>query len=245
MRKHILALFTLPLVAACGTSGVPHPTTLDDFDVEVAGAKPTQKTALRLDDDSPFIDEMPSAEDTLQATSSQFAGKQVGDRTVHRFSGAFSKTNLILTQDVVARAGSLIVVDYQLEDGGTATKLRVTHDIGSDRVLRVREMRGKKELPSTSAAFEKLMSRTSFVPDDNEAEIAKEKGTCLVGSDPVECEKTAYRVKVGDKTATFFVARTSDGRDLSGEIAGEDGRILYKAELIESRSALPAGVASR
>ncbi len=126
-----------------------------------------------------------------------------------------------------------------------ATRLRVTHDIGSDRVLRVREVRGKKELPSSTAAFEKLMAKTTFAPDDNEAEIAKEKATCLIGSEPIECEKTAYRVKVGDKTATFSVARSSDGRDVSGEISAEDGAIIYKAELIESRTGLPAGVASR
>ncbi len=244
MRTNLFALIALPLVAAaCGTAGVPHPTTLDD--VEVAQAKPAEKTAMRGDDDLPFIEEIPGAEETLPPNPSQFANKQVGDRTVHRFSGSFRKTNLILTQEVVARAGSLVVVDYLLEEGDAATRLRVTHDIGSDRVLRVREVRGKKELPSSTAAFEKLMAKTTFAPDDNEAEIAKEKATCLIGSEPIECEKTAYRVKVGDKTATFSVARSSDGRDVSGEISAEDGGIIYKAELIESRTGLPAGVASR
>lgn len=246
MQKILFALIALPLAAsACGNRGVPHPTTLDDFDVEVAQAKPSQKTAMRDDDDLPFIEEIPSAEETLPVKTSQFATKQVGDRTVHRFSGSFSKSNLILTQEVIARAGSLIVVDYTLEDGDTTQKLRVTHDVGSDRVLRVREVRGKKELPSSAAAFDKLMARTSFVPDDNEAEIAKEKGTCLIGSEQVDCVKTAYRVKVGDKTATFHVSQSSDGRDVSGEISEEGGGIIYKAELIESRAGLPAGVASR
>jgi hypothetical protein len=243
MRSHFIALVTLPLSAvACGNAGIPHPQSSDPVGVEVATAK---KPVIRADDDMPFIDEIPGEEETLGATASAFAEKKIGDRTVHRFSGSFSKTALILTQEVVARAGSLIMVDYVLEDGETTTKLRVTHDVGSDRVLRVRELRGKKELPSTAAAFEKLMARTSFAPDDNEAELAKEKGTCLVGSESIECEKTAYRVKVGDKTATFSVARSRDGRDVSGEISDEAGGIIYKAELIESRSGLPAGVASR
>src|SRR5512139_1433850 len=99
MRTHLIALIALPLVAAaCGNAGVPHPTTLDGFDVEVAQANAPRKTAMRADDDLPFIEELPSAEETPPAKTSQFADKQVGDRSVYRFSGSFSKTNLILTQ---------------------------------------------------------------------------------------------------------------------------------------------------
>jgi hypothetical protein len=200
---------------------------------------------MRADDDMPFIEEIPSAEETVPANPSLFANKLAGDRSVHRFSGSFSKSHLILTQEVHARAGSLIVVDYTLEDGETATKLRVTHDIGTERVLRVRELRGKKELPSSAAAFEKLMARTAFVPDDNEAQIAKAKATCLVGDQPLDCEKTDYRVKIGEQTATFSVSRAADGREVAGEISDASGNVIYKAELIESRAGLPAGVASR
>ena len=125
------------------------------------------------------------------------------------------------------------------EEGASATKLRVTHDTGTERVLRVREIRGKRELPSSVAAFDKLMARTSFAPDENEAEIAKQKSTCLVGDQQLDCEKTDYRVKIGDQTATFSIARSSDGRDVSGEISDASGKIIYKSELIESRSGLP------
>jgi hypothetical protein len=240
MRSNFSILFMLPLVAAaCGNAGVPHPSTLD-----IAEAKPAKKT-IRADDDMPFIEEFPSADETVASAPSQFAGKLVGDRTVHRFSGSFSKTSLILSQEVTARGGSLVVVDYTLEEGASATKLRVTHDIGTERVLRVREIRGKRELPSSVGAFDKLMARTSFAPDDNEAEIAKQKSTCLVGDQQLDCEKTDYRVKIGDQTATFSIARSSDGRDVSGEISDASGKIIYKSELVESRSGVPANVASR
>lgn len=240
MRSHLSVLFTLPLVvAACGNAGVPHPSTLD-----IAEAKPAKKTIV-ADDDMPFIEEFPGAEGQPAGTPTQFANKLVGDRTVHRFSGTFSKTSLILTQEVTARGGSLVVVDYTLEDGDGAIKLRVTHDIGTERVLRVREIRGKRELPSSVAAFDKLMARTSFAPDDNEAEIAKQKTTCLVGDQQLDCEKIDYRVKIGDETAIFSIARSSDGRDVSGEISDASGKIIYKSELIEARSGLPANVASR
>lgn len=241
MNKIQMALCTLPLVAAaCGNAGIPHPTAL-----EIGEPTPAKKTAMRADDDMPFIEEIPGAEEVLSASPSLFANKLVGDRTVHRFSGSFSKSNLVLTQEVHARAGSLIVVDYTVEDGDTATKLRVTHDIGTERVLRVRELRGKKELPSSVAAFEKLMARTAFVPDDNEAQLAKVKATCLVGDQQLDCEKTDYRVKIGDQTATFSVSRSADGREVSGEISDGSGKVIYKAELIESRAGLPSGVASR
>lgn len=241
MNKIQRALCTLPLVAAaCGNAGIPHPAALD-----LGEPTPAKKTAMRADDDMPFIDEIPSAEETLPANPSLFANKLVGDRTVHRFTGSFSKSNLILTQEVHARAGSLIIVDYTLEDGDTATKLRVTHDIGTERVLRVRELRGKRELPSSTAAFDQLMARTAFVPDDNQAQIAKAKGTCLVGDQQLECETTDYRVKIGEQTATFSVSRSADGREVAGEISDAAGKVIYKAELIESRAGLPPGVASR
>mgnify|MGYP003455627880 FL=1 len=66
-----------------------------------------------------------------------------------------------------------------------------------------------------------------------------------MGDQQLDCEKTDYRVKIGDQTATFSIARSSDGRDVSGEISDASGKIIYKSELIESRSGLPANVASR
>ncbi|MBK7585388.1 MAG: hypothetical protein IPI67_35005 [Myxococcales bacterium] len=248
MRSHLIALITVPvLVVACGNQGIPNPIAADDAtdSIDIAAAKSSQKTASISADDLPFIDKIPSAEETLPKSSPELAHKRVGDRSVHRFSGSYTKTPLILSQEVVARAGSLIVIDYTLEEGDAATRLRVTHDVGSDRVLRVREMRGKKELLSSAAAFEKMLAKTSFAPDDNEAEIGREKSTCLVAGAATACEKTAYRVKVGDKLATFSVSRGNDGSDLSGEISDESGSIIYKAELVETRTGLPAGVAAR
>ncbi|MFO0567263.1 MAG: hypothetical protein U0263_16515 [Polyangiaceae bacterium] len=243
MNKNLLALALVSLTAAaCGNAGIPEPSLADDGAPAVAKAKPAKK-AMRGDDDLPFIDELPA---TASAESeSPFAHKEVGQVSVHRFSGSFSKTPLVLSEEVVARAGSLIVIDYTLEEGAKSTKLRVTHDASGDKVLRVREIRGKKELPSSSAAFEKMMAKTSFVPDDNEAEIGKETATCLVGDKELDCAKTAYRVRVGETLATFIVTRSSDGQDVSGEIIDGNGGILYKAELVETKTRLPAGVASR
>ena len=121
----------------------------------------------------------------------------------------------------------------------------MTHEVGTDRVLRVREIHGKKEIASSAQAFEAMLAKTSFAPDSNEAEIGSESTTCLVGNQAFDCHKKSYRVKIGDQTATLSLSETNDGKDLAGEISGDDGSIIYRAELIGTRSGTPNNVASR
>jgi len=248
MRKNVVALFALSLLAAaCSNAGIPNPTFADDdiASVDVAQAEAAKEARMAdLDDELPFITEYPATA-KVEPPVSPLKKRQVGDLSVQRFTGSFAQAPLMLTEEVVARAGSLIMIDYTLDDGDKSTKLRVTHDINTDRVLRVREMKGKKQLPSSTEAYEAMLGRTMFVPDGNEGQVAKETGTCMIGDRAIDCEKTAYRVTIGDETATFSVARGADGRDISGEISSADGKIFYRAEVVEQRSGTPTGVASR
>jgi hypothetical protein len=250
MRNQLIALISLSLTAAaCGNAGIPNPTVADDTfqSTETAKAKPakTAKSDAKGEDDLSFLYEQPEEESADEPTStSPLAQRQVGDFTVHRFSGSFTKTPMTLTEEVVARAGGLIVVDYTLDQGKSHEKLRVTHDVQNDRVLRVREIHGQKELASSTDAYDAMIAKTMFVPDSNEAAIGDEPGTCLVAGKELQCEKKSYRVKIGDQTATLSLS-LSDGQDIGGEISAPDGKIFYRAELVQTRSGTPSNVASR
>lgn len=237
LRTAIVIAGLLPFAAACGNAGITEPTFADD-------SSETTAKAHKKGDELGFLDDMPDIEGSTEATS-PLAEKKVGDLRVQRFSGSFTKTPLTLTEEVVATAGSLVIVDYTLEEGKKTTKLRVTHDKASDRVLRVREMRGAEEMPSSENAYELMLGKTMFIPDGNEANLGSEKATCLIGQKEVDCQKTSYRVKVGSQTATFSIAKTSDGQDIGGEISASDGKLLYRAEVVDMRTGSPSNVASR
>lgn len=246
MHKHLLSALALSLLAAaCGNAGIPNPTFAEDEPVAMTAKAKPAKPAAKADIEAAFLEEMAANDEEIEQPAGPPETRHVGDRTVSRISGSFAKHPMTFTEEVVAQAGTLVVVDYTLDEGKHSTRLRVTHDSRSGRVLRVREMQGVKELPSSIGAYEAMISKTSFAPDDNEAQIGKEKAVCLIGSESVDCEKTAYRVKIGESTATFFVARSADGQDISGEIADNSGKIIYKAEVVDSRKGTPAGVASR
>lgn len=249
MQKSVVALFALSLFAtACGNAGIPNAAFADDSDTIEVGKAPSVKPdrSFAIEDELDFIDEWPTAaEEKVAPPPSVASTRQIGDISVQRFSGSFAEKPLTLTEEVVARAGSLIMIDYTLDEGGKATKLRVTHDVNTDRVLRVRELKGKKELTRTLDAYDAMVAKITFIPDGNEGEVAKEASTCLLGERAVDCEKTAYRVTVGGRSATFKISRGTDGSDISGEIATEDGTILYKAETVDVRKGMPSNVASR
>lgn len=238
LRNAIVLAGLLPLLAACGNAGITEPTFADDSSETTAKAKHSKG------DDLGFLDEMPDTEAVTESTS-PLAEKNIGDIRVQRFSGSFTKTPLTLTEEVVAMAGSLVIVDYTLEEGKKQTKLRVTHDKGSDRVLRVREIRGTDEMPSSVEAYDAMLAKTMLVPDDNEQKLGTEKATCLIGSKEIDCQKTSYRVKIGKQTATFSVAQTSDGQDIGGEISTTDGKLFYRAEVVDMRAGSPSNVATR
>lgn len=241
MRHPKLSLtFVLTLLAsACGgiTSTASSP---DDIAVPASKARAAKSAKSKAKPDVDWL--FPEGEQA----SSPLAERRVGDFFVHRFSGTFSEKPMTLTEEVVAKAGGLIVVDYTLEQGKASKRLRVTHDIATDRVLRVREMQGDRELAAKIEDFDAMLEKTAFAPDQNEKTIASEKTTCLVGGEEVDCEKTSYSVAIGDQRATLEVTKSAaiPGRDVSGEIVDQAGKVIYRAELVDMGRGTPSGVAS-
>jgi hypothetical protein len=82
----------------------------------------------------------------------------------------------------------------------------------------------------------------------NDGLVSQNAQTCLVGADELDCETKTYKVWIGEDAATLSVVhspRFAD-RDVSGEITTEDGKLVYRAELIEARQGNPrSGIAAR
>jgi hypothetical protein len=154
---------------------------------------------------------------------------------VQRFSGSYQAAPLTLTEEVVAQEDGLWVIDYTLEDAQARQKLRVRLDPKSESVVRVSVPGDAGEKPSTLAAYDKMMERTSLVADENEGLVDSAQGTCLVGLNELDCETKSYKVRIGEHEATLSVSHAGKvaGRDVAGEITASDGTLLYRAELLE------------
>lgn len=164
--------------------------------------------------------------------------RQVGDRTVHRFTGTFNKHALTLTEEVVATNADTFTVRCLLDEGVSTTELLVTRGNRSERVIAVVRVESGQEIEGNVSDYEELLQKTLFTPDQNHGEVAKRSQTCLVGSSEHDCEIAEYRVYIADQEARLSVARSAElGRDVSGEIVGVDGTMIYHAELIDMKQA--------
>ena len=169
-----------------------------------------------------------------------------GDFIVYRFSGSFRKKALTLTERVVDVKGALATVDLTLDDGAKKRTLRVRFDHApgaKHEVVSVARLEGGVEKPATVDAYDAMMADTVLAADENESTLGTESVTLAVGGKNLECTKTSYRVLVGKKKATMS-AVTSDGfawGDVGGEIKSDDGKVMYKAEVIDAGNDARAG----
>lgn len=182
------------------------------------------------------------------AVSESAPTRHVGDFFVHRFSGSFATDPLTLTEEVAALEDSAWVVDFSLTQNEKVERLRVRFDVASGQAVSAAHLDGGKEKPAQLADYEALMARTVYAADVNDGLVSSNEQTCLVGSDTLDCESSTYKVWVGDRPATLSVLHspTFADRDVAGEITTDDGKLIYRAELVEAKQGKPApGVASR
>ena len=171
--------------------------------------------------------------------------RKAGDFIVYRFSGSFRKAPLTLTQRVIERRGALLTVDILAEVGETKRQLRVKFDESSaakNDVVEVSVIENGTETPAGLDAYEALLAETSLAADENEAMLGSEDAMLDIGGAPLPVRKTSYRVRVGKKQATLRTVE-SEGfawGDLGGEITAGNGKVLYRAEVVELGHSDPA-----
>lgn len=160
--------------------------------------------------------------------------RRVGDRTIHRYSGAFRDEAIVLLEEVVGAEGELLVVDYSVLEGVPVEHLRVRMTRHSERVVSVAEVVAGEAVPCGPERFEALMEMTAFSPDRNDGLVARRMETCLSGQKEFECQVSRFDVEVKGQPATLSVARhPASRRDVAGEVTAIDGTVLYKADLLE------------
>ncbi len=176
-----------------------------------------------------------AAEATKEAATEE--RREVGDYVVYRFSGSYQSAPVTLTERVVAREKDTLVLDFILEEGKTQNELRVRlSDAPGTRgdVLSVSRIEKGKLVPVEIAEYEALMAKTMVVADENEASLGSEHVVAVMGKEMLPAERTSFRVKIGDKKATLttVVSTKFPWGDLSGEIAADDGSVIYRAEVV-------------
>lgn len=161
--------------------------------------------------------------------------RRVGDYFVHRFSGTYRATPLVLTEEVLEHQGGVMLIEYTLDEGSTGTKLRVRLKSSTEEILSVCRLDGDREVEAPISDYHEMLAKTVFAPDYNEGRVARERSTCLVAGEEQDCVKTRYHVLVEDQPATLVIATSEAllGRDIGGRLESENGETIYRAELIK------------
>jgi hypothetical protein len=221
------------LTAGCGRAGIEARarTGLDH------GTSAETPPAARRDEGAPVAEGTSSG--ATSGAKRSTSEREPGDYVVYRFSGSFRKTPLLLTQRVVAREGDVLVVDVTLEGGKAIEALRVRMNDAPARrgeIVSAAWAEGGEERPATLSAYETMMAKTALAADANDEVLGSESIIVQVGGAPLACQKTSYRVRIGATKATMETLQsdTFAWGDLGGEITAEDGRVLYRAELIDA-----------
>ena len=161
----------------------------------------------------------------------QRPSQRPGDYVVYRFSGTFRKAPLTLTQKVLEPSR----LELTFDDGKTKRIIRARYDTSPSLLVDAVRVVDGAEQPITRAQLEAMMAETVLAVDANEESLGTEVVTIDVAGRPLKCEKSSYRVVVGKKKAVMSSLK-SEGfawGDVGAEIKGEDGKILYRAEVVD------------
>jgi hypothetical protein len=232
--KSVLALSILALASGCARAAAPvvAPTSSSGMDETSAATTPASDPAALSSESAPFA-------------------QKAGDFVVYRFSGDFRKTPLLLTQRVVEASDTALVVDATFDDGKNkrVVRARYIHVPGTSHELvgvwRIDASGAEKAL--SIAEFDKMMSETMLAADDNEGAIGSEHVAVAVGARTIDCTRTSYKVVVGNRAATMstLTSEATPWGDVGGEIKAEDGKVLYRAEMIDTGGGGPILTVSR
>ncbi len=182
--------------------------------------------------------------DARPAAATTVAARTPGDFVVYRFTGSFRKAPLTLTERVVAKKGALLTIDLAATEGHETQELRVRIDEdlahpqrGGERGA-PRARRGEASPPSRPTRQRLWRPAPRALPgaDSNDACSGTEEVTVDIGGAAMPAKRTTYQVHVGKRAATLrtLESATFAWGDVGGEITAADGKVLYRAEVVEA-----------
>jgi hypothetical protein len=226
MNRILLSLATVSLFAiGCGRAAI---TTAPSSPEEARPESVAKTEATNAASSAPSDD----------AKADATPARKVGDFVVYRFSGSFRKAPLTLTERVLSRSGTEILVAITADDGKTKRELRVRFNDAPgarNEVLGVAKMDHGVEKAASIQAYEALMAETTVAADANEAVLGSEDVKVDLGKSTTVAKKTSYRVRLGKKHATLQTLESAEFAwgDVGGDITGENGAVIYQAKVVE------------
>ncbi len=174
-----------------------------------------------------------------EAAAEKAPSRIAGDYVVYKFSGAFHKGPITLTEKVLEASGPILNVELTLKGGKNDGTLRVRFDTTPNAktdVLSVVRVEAAGEKPSTIAAYEALMSETVFAADQNEETLGTDTVKIAIGSKTFECVQTRYSVIVGRKKGVLstIASKAFAWGDVGGELKTNDGKLVYKIDIVDA-----------
>lgn len=223
------ALFTL-LVAGCAPATIMDPGKTPAAEASKPAA--TLGHAPHFDDDGLS----PPAANLAEAATTP--ARAPGDFIVYKFSGSFRKAPTTLTERVIAREGDVVTIDMTLDDASGKRTLRVKmSDAPATRgdVASVARLEDGQEIATGLVAYDTFLAATMLAADANDETLASEDVTVDVGGAALAGKRTTYRVRIGTQAAMMSTVESSSFAwgDLGGEIKAKNGKVLYRAEIVE------------
>jgi hypothetical protein len=238
MHRLLLSLATASMFAlGCGRAALDQGAATPSTSAAAAAPAPARAEAAT----AAIAPAAPAAigSEAEPAAATTAAARTPGDFVVYRFTGSFRKAPLTLTERVIARKGAVLTVDFTATEGKDTQELRVRIDEASptrNEVLSVAHLAHGVEKPATVEAYEALMARTALSADSNDACTGTEEVTVDVGGAALPAKRTTYQVHVGKHAATLrtLESTTFAWGDVGGDITAADGKVLYRAEVVEA-----------
>src|SRR5262249_40641893 len=149
------------------------------------------------------------------------------------------KTPLTLTQRVLDVSGAVTRLELTFEDAKSkrVVRARYDHTPGAAHEIAdaMRVNADGAELPLTLRELDLMMAETALAVDSNEESLGTDEVTLDVGRTPLKCKRTRFRVVVGKRKAvmTSLTSAAFAWGDVGGEIATDDGKVLYRAEVVD------------
>jgi hypothetical protein len=177
-----------------------------------------------------------------RAAEVERAVQHPGDYVVYRFSGAFRKAPITLTQQLIERSR----LELTFDDGKTKRVVRARFDTSPSLLVdAVRVVEDDEEQAITRAQLDAMMAETVLAVDSNEEALGTETVTIEVAGRALKCEKSSYRVVVGKRKAVMSALKSDAFAwgDVGADITTDDGKLLYRAEVVDMGSRAPLALA--
>lgn len=201
----------------------------------ITSAKPVHVVSVMIDDGL--------YDDPVVAIASP---RVVGDYLVREITTAGKKTPLVMSERVLSKDGATAVLEVSFKEGKQADtyRVRVEETAAGEQTTDVTKLVAGAEHAFGVAAYEALLQKTVPAVDRNDGVLDAEPVIVEMAGKQVAAMRTEYKVMIAGKPATMSVLDNKTLGDMGGEIATADGKIVYRARIVEMTSA-PVGTASR